>query len=402
MRRTAIAVLVAFGLVTSCNTTGSAPLPDIVIASDMPMTGFPASYWLSLTRAVQLAIAEHPLIGRFRLGYEPLDDSLASFSSPVKGAQNVKRMIADPRVMGMVGPTATSDAFEEIPVANGGGLAMISPANTNWCLTRANQLCNPPPEQMRTAGPNNYFRIAAPDPVQGRAMARFAANVLGVKRVAAFTMQGDFDDLTLNLFADELKRDGGELVYQANLHTQDFRGFLQNARTSGAEAIYAATESDVCQARAQMKGIFPADAYFLGMDNMQESDDCIKNAKDQAEGMLAAVSVFDPSDPAVKAEVGAYRRANPHGPAINAYTLSAYDCALILIQAITQAINKNGGAFPKRAQVVNVLAHSQFKGLVANYAFDANGDARSPLMALYQVKGGQWVYVRQIDASASS
>jgi hypothetical protein len=48
---------------------------------------------------------------------------------------------------------------------------------------------------------------------------------------------------------------------------------------------------------------------------------------------------------------------------------------------------------------VNQIATSQFHELAGTYSFDANGDAVSPLMAVYQVKSGQWVYLQQIDAS---
>jgi hypothetical protein len=47
------------------------------------------------------------------------------------------------------------------------------------------------------------------------------------------------------------------------------------------------------------------------------------------------------------------------------------------------------------------IATSTFSGVSGRYSFDGNGDAVSPLMAVYEVKGGRWVYLQQIDASAN-
>jgi branched-chain amino acid transport system substrate-binding protein len=396
-------LLLVFAVIMSCESTSNAPAaPSIIIASDFPLAD--AADALSSTLAISLAVAKYPRIGRYRLAYESMDDS-PLITSPVKGVQNVRRMIADGQVLGMVGPFS-SNAFDQIPIANEASLAMLSPSNTNWCLTQANPQCALKPTDLRV-GPNNYFRIAAPDPVQGRAMARFAAHTLNIKRVAAFTLTEPFDDLTLQGFVDQFRRDGGNVVLTANLpsDTKSFVSFLSAARAQGADAVYAATEDGVCQARAQMKGIFPDGAYFLGMDTLSglELSDCVQVAKDNADGMVATVSVDDLRDsqhPGVKAFLAAYSKAYPH-TAISPYAISAYDCALILIQAITAMVKANSGGFPKRQQIVTEIATSTFQGVAGSYSFDSNGDAVSPLMAVYEVKGGQWVYLQQIDASAN-
>jgi branched-chain amino acid transport system substrate-binding protein len=374
-----------------------------VIASDTPLSGSDGAYAAPLVHAIQLAITQHTRIGRFKVVYQPMDDAPALLA-PIKGVQNVKRMIADARVLGVVGPYLSSSAFESIEVANSASLAIVSPSNTDWCLTRPHPICDPQPAALRVTGTNNFFRITAPDSVQGRSMARFARNTLQIKRAAAFTLHGDYDDVTLSGFADEFKRDGGDLVYSADLpeNTTSFLEFLRTARSRGAEGIYAATEQDICQVRAQMSGIFPKDAYFLGMDAIQELGDCIQNAGANADGIVATVSIADlalSKDPAVNKFVVAYRNAYPHDATVDPYAFAAYDCTLILIDAITQAVKANGGGFPTRLQVVKQIAASQFHGLAGTYSFDANGDAVSPLMAAYQVKGGQWVYLGQIDAS---
>ena len=397
MRSLSLGVLLLFGI-AACEPAPQPPVPTIVIASDLPLSGESAN--LGESHAIELAITQQGHIGPFKLVYQPYDSGVGAFLAPIKGPQNVTRMIADARVLGEVAAASSVGEFDAIPIANEASLAIVSPLDTNWCLTLDSSFCNPPPADLRPHA-NNYFRIAAPDPKQAIAMARYAVRSLGIHRVAAFSWSKRFDPLTLNLFAGELKRDGGDLVYATNLpgDTTNFKPFLQQALSSGAEAVYAAAGQDaLCQVRAQMTGIFPSTAYFLGTDGMLDAPDCMP-------GILVTSSLLDlgrSHDAAAQRVVAAYSHAYPHGPGISRFTFAAYDCALILIQAIKQAVDQAGGGFPKRSAVVSALAHSEFQGVIGRYSFDGNGDAVSPVMALYEVKGGQWTYLQQIDGGPSS
>ncbi|HYY46327.1 MAG TPA: branched-chain amino acid ABC transporter substrate-binding protein, partial [Candidatus Angelobacter sp.] len=360
--------------------------------------------------AIELAVRQQGKIDGFTLSYWPLDDSLAAHANPVRGVENVDRMIDERRVLGMIGPFSSALAFDEIPEANQANLVMLSPANTNVCLTT--QFCDQQQTASRPNGVNNYFRIAAPDPLQGRAMARYleSANP-NIKRVAAFA---EWDpppvgDLIIKEFAAELHRHGGELVLQTDLDagTKDFSKFLVTARDRGAQAIYAVGDSSdkVCLARAQMTISLPG-AVFLGTDGVTGTSECLTDAGgNNADGMLSTYIDVDATatkDAKTRMIVDAYRKAYPKALDISIYTFAAYDCARILIAAIAQAIKANHGGFPTRLQVVTAVAQMRgFKGVTGTYSFDANGDAISPLMSIWQVRNGKWVYLQKIDVSPS-
>ena len=405
MRRLSVGVLLLLGI-AGCQSSPAPPVPTIVIASALSLSGDIPSLGAGQSHAIELAIEQQGHIGRFKLAYHPYDSGQGGLVGPIKGPQDVKQMIADARALGVISAGSSNGVFDAIPIANERGLAMLSPLNTNWCLTLASPVCNPQPVDLRPYGPNNYFRIAAADPKQAVAMARFAVKSLGVRRVAAFSWIRPFDPLTLSLFGDELRQDGGDLVYATNLSgdTTNFRPFLQEALSRGAEAIYAAVgQDDLCRVPAQMAGIFPPDAYFFGTDSMLDSPVCVQNAGHARIFVTSSLLDLEQShDAAVQKVVAAYNHAYPHGPGISRFTFAAYDCALILIQAIKQAVDQAGGAFPKRSAVVDALAHSQFKGVIGSYSFDRNGDAVAPVMAMYEVKVGQWTYLQQIDAGPGS
>jgi branched-chain amino acid transport system substrate-binding protein len=404
------AALVLLGLVlAACQTGPSSSTPsrvaDIIIASDMPISSPPNhDYMLAIQQAIQLAINQHPDIAGFKLAYMPLDDTLGDKASEEKGAQNVKQMVANAKVLGMIGPANSNVAPAEIPLANAADLVMLSPSNTNDCLTLEAAFCSIQPGALRASGRNNYFRIAAPDSAQGRAMARFAASTYNIKRVAAINGHQAFGALRIDSFGRELARAGGQLVLQQEfaIGTTDFTKFLAEAKAQGAEAIYAVgppEPSGTCAARAQMKG----GGYFLVDDALAADPVCAKDAGDNADGMVGTIPDVDltqSSDEAAKKVVAAYRKAYPNTSEIGiySYVFAAYESALMLIQAITDAIQTNQGRIPTRRQVLDAVAKLHFKGLTGTYSFDAKGDTTSPPMSMYQVKNGAWVFLRQIDA----
>jgi len=74
----------------------------------------------------------------------------------------------------------------------------------------------------------------------------------------------------------------------------------------------------------------------------------------------------------------------------------------MLIDAIQRAVDANHGGIPTRQQVLEALAQTRtFVGATGTYTFNAGGDATTPLMTLYKVVDGKWVYQSRVDLSSS-
>jgi branched-chain amino acid transport system substrate-binding protein len=391
-------------VVTACQAASSPevvvpPAGDILIGSTLPVTGF-LDGAPPIEKAIQLAISEHPRVGPFKLAYWSLDDAVSQAPFVDKATQNVGRMVAEPRVVGIVGPYISATAFGVIPVANQARMVMISPTTTDACLTLAIPSCGSKASALRPSASNNFFRVAPPEPWQGRAMARFAAQTLGVKSVAALNERGIDGDRYIDSFAEELARQGGGLVVRENVDkaTTNFTPFLAKVKASGATAVFAVGGPRVCAARAQMN--LPG-VWFLGTDNFTGTQECVSNALVNAADMYGTYSETEPdyvSNPEARKVVAAYLKAFPNVPVAD-YAFAAYDCARILIAAIERVVKANHGAFPTRAQVLAAVASTaQFPGLTGTYSFDPNGDASSPMMSIYRVENGRWVYQQRIEA----
>ncbi len=387
---------------------GAATKGEIAIATELPVSGADAASGLPTQHGAEFAVQQTPTIKGFKLAIVTFDDAVNGVHDPQKGAQNVEQIASNDKILGMVGPFNSGVAQAEIPKANRQNLAMISPANTNECLTQTFSYCNPSPAGLRPNGINNYFRIAAADTFQGPGMADFAFDTLKLTKVATWSDNETFGKGVADNFDKQFKKRGGTTVARQNFDTKtttDFRTFLLDAKNKGAQGIYAGATSATkgCIPRAQMKSIV-FDVPYMGPDGIQDSQ-CIKDAGDNAGNMYATVAAADATqDPANAATIDAYKKAFPKKEDLAAYTFPAYDCAKILIDAIGRAIDANGGNKPTREQVrVEVAKTKDFKGLTGTYTFDSNGDPTKPTLAFYLTKGSppDWQFNKQFGVGGS-
>ena len=147
-----------------------------------------------------------------------------------------------------------------------------------------------------------------------------------------------------------------------------------------------------------MKGIFTTDIPYLGPDGIGDTQ-CIKDAGDNASNMYftnaAAEAAQDPANSTLIADVKAKFTQKED---LAAYTFPGYDCARILLDAISRAIDTAGGKMPTREQVLQAVQDTKnLKLSTGTYSFDKNGDPTSATMAFYQLKGSDWTFVKQFS-----
>jgi branched-chain amino acid transport system substrate-binding protein len=408
--------LLGAGLVWACAPPlgNGASSNEIVVASDFPTSGTDASVGQTEQNGAQFAFdtsAARAALERTGLTvrFQAYDDSVNGVHNPQKGADNVKAMAANLNLLGLVGPNNSGVAAAEIPLANRAGLAMVSPANTDECLTQDQPYC---PDDLgysqatlRPTGKNQYFRVAADDIKQARFMVDYAIDALHVNRFAVWDDSEPFGRGMADDYAKDATSRGAVVVSRTSYDRwtkRDFTDFLREAKDGGAQAIYVAGTSSslACVPRGQWRAVFGStDLYYLGPDGMADAQ-CISDAGSMAtDHMYATLAVADATqsaDPSVKAVVGAYRQKYPSPDDLGSYTFSAYDSMAVLLDAISRAAAANGGERPSRQQVVAALAGTRnFAGLTGFISFDEHGDTTAPTLQVKQVKGDRWVFVNQ-------
>ncbi len=412
------AVLVTGGIfLVACGAAspspGAATKGEIAIATNLPVSGKDASSGLPTQHGAEFAVKQADKVcgasshknDCFKLSIVLFDDTVGGVHNEQKGAQNVDQIVANDKILGQVGPFNSGVAQAEIPKANRAKLAMISPANTNECLTKdvPESKCNPKPSALRPTGVNNYFRVAGPDTIQGPFVADYAFDTLNLTKVGVFSDLEPFGKGVADNFQRQFTKRGGQVVVRQDFEktTTDFKAFLTKAKNAGAQGIYAGATSATngCIPRQQMKDVgFASSVPFLGPDGIVDSQ-CVKDASAYAVNMYGSVATGNAEkNPDASSTVAAYKQAYPNKDDLAAYTFPAYDCAKILIAAISRAIDDANGNKPTRDQVrAQVAKTKDFKGTTGTITFDETGDLASPTMSVYQTKGTpvDWAFISQ-------
>src|SRR5437763_16263153 len=133
--------------------------------------------------------------------------------------------------MGMIVQYNSAVAKAEIPTAAPNNFVMISPANTNPCLTKDIASCSTAyhPQDLRAGNPNNYWRVVTTDDYQGPAMADYMYKQLSIKSVGILDDSTVFGVGIAGAFEAGFKKLGGTVAQHAECKkdkTSDFKSIL--------------------------------------------------------------------------------------------------------------------------------------------------------------------------------
>ncbi len=163
--------------------------PDVLIATDLPLQGSSRTQTIQIVEAVRYLLETSNFkAGDHNVAFQSCDDATAQAGKWDSGkcSTNAQAYSANEKVVGVIGTFNSGCAQIIIPVLNqapGGGVAMISPANTLVCITEGGPGCDgTEPDKYYPSGTRNYARVVAHDAYQGAAVAEFA-QAQGVKSV---------------------------------------------------------------------------------------------------------------------------------------------------------------------------------------------------------------------------
>jgi branched-chain amino acid transport system substrate-binding protein len=392
VRARGLAVLIAATFVAfACGgTTGGTTKGEIKIGSDLPVCTVGGQ---ATQNGVQFAIDTKNKAGGvegYTIKFQGFDDCRQAAYSADAGVENVQKMLGDNKFLGMIGPYNSAVAKAEIPAAAPSHFTMISPSNTNPCLTKDLPSCSYHPQDLRKGNANNYFRVVTTDDYQGPAMSSYGYTTLGAKKVGVLDDSTVFGVGIADTFEAKIKALGGTTLrknYKKD-QTSDFRSILLAFKNFGAQAVYVGGTDDqnICIPRAQMKTI-GWDVPFMGGDGI-ETTDCIDQATGNEANIYATSAGADATQiPGAANTIAAFRKAFPGPNDFGGYTMQAYDAANALMAAIGRAIKANNGNVPSREQVrAQMAATKGFVGVIGTYDFDATGDTNLKIVSIYQVQ----------------
>jgi branched-chain amino acid transport system substrate-binding protein len=192
---------------------GAAPASNtLVVSSDLPLQGASADASADTNNAIKLLLEQAGnKAGKFTIQFKPYDNSTAAKGGwdDATCAANAQAHVSNKNEVAVMGTYNSGCAKIEVPVLNqapGGGMLMVSHANTNPGLTKA---WDPgEPDKYYPSGSRNYGRIVATDDFQGTADAQFAAQDLKVKRCYVLNDAQTYGVGVAKAFVDQAKKVG--------------------------------------------------------------------------------------------------------------------------------------------------------------------------------------------------
>ena len=404
-----LALLAACGAGTT-STTGSSSTPTgsktIEIATDFPTSGKDTSSGQPAEDGAHLAVDEanqQNTIPGYKLVFVPKNDvGPQGIHDPAVGAQNIRSLIGDALVAGVAGPFNSGVAQSEMPIANQAPLLLLSPSNTNQCLTQegADIGCTGATDYVPTLRPTGkvtYFRIATTDNHQGPVNADYLYNTVHLKNAYVIDDAETYGIGIANTFSGEWTKLGGKVLGRSSEQssTTSYVSLLTQVASQKPDVIYfgGLDSTGGILVRQQMAQV-PAlkNTVFAGGDGLVTSTfaSTIGLSGGAIYGTVASTDVT--KNPAAAGFISKYQAT--YGP-LGAYSAAAYDCAKIIIQAIKMALaagaqtpqnsSDAAGAKTFRQAVIDQMSKIDYTGLTGHHTFDKNGDTTNKIITIFQL-----------------
>ncbi len=352
-------------------TSGMGLPPEIKIGVYMPMTGDTASFGISSTRGIKLAMKKLEADGgingsRVKLIIE--DDR----GQPEEAKTVVTRLIGRDRVVAVFGEVGSARSIVAAAVCQQYRVPMLTPSSTNEKVTKKGDY---------------VFRVCFIDPFQGEVAARFAAEFLKHKKAAILTdIRNDYSVGLTKSFTKSFTQLGGSIAIERNYQAGDtnFNAQLTGIRDANVDFIYLPgyyTDAGQIIKQARELGITQP---FIGGDGW-DSPDLWRGGKEALNGCFITnhYSVDNP-DPKVQAFIADFKR--DFGDAPDALAALAYDGALVLFDAIRRANSTDGERIRDALAVTK-----EFPGITGSITLNKERNAVKPAVML-ELKDGKYVY----------
>ena len=340
---------------------------EIPVGEFASISGGSASFGQSSHKGTELAIDEINAAGgllgkKIKLITED-DQSLAGQPATI-----VRKLIAQDKVVAVLGEVASSKSLEAAPICQQDRIPMISPASTNPKVTETGDY---------------IFRVCFIDPFQGTVMAKFALSK-GWKKVAVLTdVKQDYSVGLAEFFVKYFTSAGGQIVKEQKFSSgdRDFRAQLTSLKASQPDAIFVPgyyAEVALIAKQARLLGI---KAPLLGGDGWV-GDSLLKVAGHSLDGCYFSNHYSEEdSSPVIQDFVKKYKAA--YGEVPDAMAALGYDSAKVLADAIRRA----GTTDPEKLREA-IAATKDFKAVTGSITLDANRNATKPAVILTIGDGG--------------
>jgi branched-chain amino acid transport system substrate-binding protein len=357
----------------------------VKIGITLPLTGADAEDATKIKNGAMMAIEEanaSNLIPGYKLEVVIYDSGTATAGQydPAQAATNTKKLVSDNAVVANIGPQMSGEGKAMSPILSEANLATITPSSTNPDITNPAMAA-----QFRPKGKAVYFRTVTTDAFQGPNMANYVKDKLGVKTVYVLDDSGAYGVGIADSFQKQAAKIGIKVLGRDQLNPKDadYTTILTKIKAANPDLLYF---GGVAQAGVKLA----KQAYDIIPNVKKAGGDGVKGASFLKGVGFPAVEGWyctDASpelltDPKVQEFVKRFTAKYGVGP--DNYSVTAYDGALVIIDAIKRVIAAKKEV--TRENVRDAIQSTKLVTLQGEVSFDANGDIVSKIVSVYQYK----------------
>jgi branched-chain amino acid transport system substrate-binding protein len=381
MKRILLSSIIIASLLTACQTQGSRG-DKVRIGVFMSLTGSTANFGISSTNGIKMAADEVNATGG--INGKPIEVLVQDDRSDASEAATiVTKFVTQDQVHAILGEVASSRSIAAAPIAQNAKIPMLTPSSTNPEVTKKGDF---------------IFRSCFIDPVQGAAIAQFAAKTLGAKSAAIMVdRKNDYSTGLEKVINATFTRLGGKIVATQSYQEgdQDFNAQLTSLKGSNPQVIFIPgyyNDVGLIAKQARDKGI---NVPLLGGDGW-DSTQLYAIGGSALNGCFFSnhYSPYD-TDPKVQKFVNDYKARYNTLP--DALAATAYDAAKIMFDAIKRSPSLDGPAIRDA-----LAATKDFPGVTGTVTFNENRDAVKPIVMIEIKPGGMYAVRERVNVEGAA
>lgn len=362
----------------------------IVLGTALSITGDTAALGLDSQYGAQVA-ADFKMEGGGVLGHDiEFVHEDAGCGDAATGQTAAQALVADERLVAVIGTTCSRTAVPAAPVLGQEGIVLISSSNTSPTLTD--------PDHEEYAG-EFYLRTAHNDLVQGAAMAAWACEQ-AFATAATIHDGSTYADNLRAVFEEEFASQcDGEIVSTQAVAVGDteFTGVLAPIADAAPDLLYYPIFHPEGTLITQQARDLPEldDTQLAASDGLLGLQDLIDQAGEAAEGMIMSgpACAGDEYDNEFRP---AYDALSGEEQPLSVFHCHAYDAANMIFTAIEEVgvTDDSGTLFiPRRALRDALFATEGFAGLTGTLTCDEFGDCADPAITVSEIQDGAYVVI---------
>ena len=369
---TIIVVLSIISTFIGCSGASSGSSSNIKIGTFGPYTGDAATDGISSRNGAQLAVDQinkNGGVNSKQISLVALDDQ----ATAPQAMSVVQKLIQQEKVTAIVSGSYSTPTKTVAPVVQTQKIPMVVAYAVNPDITK---------------GGKYVFRTIYSGPTQGNAMANYAVQEKGLKKIAVLYVNNDYGNSNITGFTDQVNKLSGKVVISRNFveGTKDFKALLTAVKQTNPDAIYIASyynEGSQLVSQAKQLGI---DIPIFASDGF-DSPKLVELGGKAVEGVYFTTPFFrEEPRKVVQDFITAYKAKFKTDP--DMLSAQSYDSVLVLADAIKRAKSEDKVAIQK------ALSETKgFEGVTGIISFDANNEVVKPVI-ICQVKDGKFVFVK--------